>query len=82
LASQYGIEEVSGVIVTAVQQDSAADESGLKPGDVITEINRKRISNPNQFREAIKSSHAKGGIMINLISNGASRFVVLKDKGK
>jgi serine protease Do len=82
LASQYGIEQISGVIVTAVQQDSAADESGLKPGDVITEINRKRITNPGQFRTAIKSADAKGGIMINLISNGASRFVVLKDSGE
>jgi serine protease Do len=82
LASQYGIDENSGVIVAAVQQDSAAAESGLKPGDVITEVNRKRISNPRQFRDAIKSADAKGGIMFNLISNGASRFVVLKDTGK
>ncbi|HUD48518.1 MAG TPA: trypsin-like peptidase domain-containing protein [Candidatus Baltobacteraceae bacterium] len=82
LASRYGIDEVSGVVVTEVEQDSAADESGLKPGDVITEINRKRISNPRQFRDAVKSADAKGGIMVNLISNGASRFIVLKDNGK
>jgi serine protease Do len=82
LASQYGIDQIPGVIVTAVQQDSAADESGLKPGDVITEINRKRVGSPRQFRDAVKSADAKGGIMINLISNGASRFVVLKDNGE
>jgi serine protease Do len=82
LASQYRIDEVSGVIVTDVQQDSVADESGIKRGDVITEINRKRINNPGQFRDAIKAADTKGGVMINLISSGSSRFVVLKDDGK
>jgi serine protease Do len=82
LAAQYGAEAASGVIVTAVEQDSPADEHGIKPGDVITEINRKRISNPRQFREALKLADSKSGIMFNLISNGASRFVVLKDTGR
>jgi serine protease Do len=79
LADQYGVEPTSGVIVTAVEQDSPADEHEIKPGDVITEINRKRISNPRQFREALKTADAKSGMMVNLISNGASRFVVLKE---
>ncbi len=82
LASQYGIEKISGVVVTEVQQDSVAEENGIKAGDVITEINRKRVTNASQFREAIKTADAKSGIMINLISDGASRFVVLKNTGK
>ncbi len=82
LAKEYGIEDVQGVIVTAVKQDSAAEASGLKDGDIITEVNRKHVTNLGQFREAIKTADAKAGIMINLISDGASRFVVLKDDGK
>jgi serine protease Do len=82
LAAQNGIENAQGVIVTEVEQDSPADESGVKVGDVITEVNRKHISNPRQFREAIKSGDAKGGIILNLINDGASRFVVLKDEAK
>jgi serine protease Do len=81
-AEQFGVEPMPGVIVTAVEQDSPADEHGIKPGDVITEINRRRISSPRQFREALKSADAKSGMMVNLISNGASRFVVLKDTGQ
>jgi serine protease Do len=82
LAVEYGIDEISGVMVTGVQQDSKADDIGIKVGDVITEINRKRVTNTRQFREAVKSANPKGGIMLNLMSNGASRFVVLKDDGK
>ena len=82
LAGKFGIDVIPGVIVTAVQEDSAAEESGLKPGDVITEINRKKVATPTQFRDAIRSADSKGGIMINLISEGASRFVVLKNSAK
>ncbi len=81
LAEQYGIEVVPGVVVTAVDQDSLADIRGIKPGDVITEINRQHISNPKQFRDAVKSADPKHGLMVNLVSDGASRFVVLKDTG-
>jgi serine protease Do len=79
VAEQYGITVTSGVIVTAVEQDSPADEQAIKAGDVITEVNRKHVSNPRQYREALKAADSKGGLMINLISDGGSRFVVLKD---
>jgi serine protease Do len=82
VAEQYGVTASSGVIVTAVDQDSPADEQGIKAGDVITEINRKRVSNPRQFRDALKAADSKAGLMINLITDGASRFVVLKDTSR
>jgi len=82
LAEQFGISVTTGVIVTAVEPDSPADEQGIKAGDVLTEINRKHISNPRQFREALKAADSKAGVMINLISDGASRFVVLKDTSR
>jgi serine protease Do len=81
-AEQYGINVTAGVVVTAVEQDSPADEQGVKAGDVINEVNRKRVSNPRQYREALKAADSKGGLMLNLVSDGASRFVVLKDAGR
>jgi serine protease Do len=81
LAQQLGIDFTSGVIVTSVEQDSPADLYGIKAGDIITEINRQRVTTPRQFREAVKSADPKRGLMVNLFSEGASRFVVLKDGG-
>jgi len=78
LASQYGIDPIPGVVVTAVADDSPAQAHSIQPGDVITEINRKKVTNARQFRDALKSADKKKGMMLNLISNGASRFVVLK----
>lgn len=79
LAEQFGVEPNSGVIVTGVEPDSPADEKGLQPGDLITEINRQRVTNPQQFRQALKSANLKKGVLVSVTSNGASRMVILKE---
>ncbi len=42
-----------GVEVVSVEAGSAAAQRGLRPGDVITEVNRTRVSNMTELREAI-----------------------------
>ncbi|PYK97591.1 MAG: hypothetical protein DME19_15780 [Verrucomicrobia bacterium] len=81
LAKQYGVEMADGVVVIEVEPDSPAARSGIKSGDVITEVNHQNVTNPKQFRDAIKSADAKKGVVVNLKSGGTSRFEVLKDSG-
>jgi serine protease Do len=78
LAERYGLEPDAGVIVTVVERDSPADAEGIQPGDVIQEINRQRIANLKQFRQAMKAVDAKKGVMLDLMSEGSSRLVILK----
>ena len=50
----YGIDEtVRGVVVTSVRQVSAAADAGLMEGDVITEVNGRRVTSVGDLREAI-----------------------------
>ena len=80
LADEYGVEANSGVLVTAVEAGSVAEEKGIRAGDVITEVNRRPVTNMRQFREAISASTTKNGAIINFISKGTSRITVLKDQ--
>ncbi|MBI3319542.1 MAG: PDZ domain-containing protein, partial [Candidatus Omnitrophica bacterium] len=41
------------VVVTDVVSNSAAGEAGLRPGDIINEINRMRVDSLKDFRAAI-----------------------------
>ena len=79
LAEEYKVDMTPGVIVVSVEPDSPASDQGIKPRDIITEVNRKSVSNVGEFNEALKIGDPKQATMINLINNGASRFVLLKD---
>ena len=49
-------EEVDGgVEINEVTKESAASKAGLKAGDVITKIDDKKISDPDQLTEVIRS---------------------------
>ncbi|MDQ6631471.1 MAG: trypsin-like peptidase domain-containing protein [Verrucomicrobiota bacterium] len=80
LADEFGVDMSAGVIVTSVEANSAADEKGIKAGDIITEVNRSSVSNLKQFRDAIKAADPKKGVVINFTSKGTSRFTVLKEE--
>jgi serine protease Do len=80
-ADQYGVEQVPGVIVTEVERGSVAERRGLRPGDVITEVNHTPVTSPKDFREAVNNSDVKKGVIIILTSRETIRSEVLKDSG-
>ena len=82
LAEQFGVEVTAGVIVTEVEPDSPAARKGIKPGDIITEVNQKPVTTARQFKDAVKDASPKKGVIVNLISKGVSKFEVLKETGE
>ena len=60
---------VQGVVITDVQQGSAAAEAGLQPADVIQEVNRKPVSNLNDFTNAIRNAGKPVLLLVNRMGN-------------
>ena len=46
----------TGLTITSVAQGSAAEEAGLRQGDVILEVNRKPISDPAEFQKLVRAA--------------------------
>lgn len=46
-------EDLQGAIVSQVNQDSPAEKAGLKPGDIITQINDTKITQATQVKTTI-----------------------------
>lgn len=76
---QFNIpESAKGVVVTDVEADSAAFEAGLRPGDVIMEINREPV---RSAEDAVKLTEnpADKTSLLKIWSKGGSRFVVVDE---
>lgn len=75
LANQLKIPAgTKGVVVTNVEQGSAAEEAGVQRGDVILEVNRKPVSNVGDFRRAASSA---GPVLLLIDREGSTLYVVV-----
>jgi serine protease Do len=72
LAARYRIssEIKRGVVIISVEEGSPADDIGLQEGDIIIEINRKKIETIKDFEKAIKDIPLEKGIVFRLHRRG------------
>lgn len=75
LSLKLGIEEGAGVVITAVEDASAADEAGLMTGDLIVEVNREAVETLKDFGRLAKKAQKKHLSLI-LIKRGEQFFFV------
>jgi serine protease Do len=80
LRQRFGIaSQTQGVLVTGVAVTSAAAELGLQPGDVIEQVNGRRIGTPKDLTAVIASAGKDGRKAVALLINrqGQKEFVAL-----
>jgi len=53
LAETFGVKAKSGVIITGVLQNGPAARAGIRPGDVITSVDEKKIDNVQELLTAV-----------------------------
>jgi serine protease Do len=79
LAARYGISGVNrGVVILGVEDGSLAQEIGLQEGDVILEINRKRIESKKNFDKAMDEANVEKGILFHIHRKGNSFYLTFK----
>jgi len=76
--SLYGIDY--GVLVNKVLPKTAAKEAGIKPGDIIVEINGKKVKDGASLRNKIAFLGANSKVNIKIYRNG--HFINLHTKLK
>jgi len=69
---------VRGVVINEVQPDSAAAEAGLKPGDVIQEINRKPVKTAEEAVQLTEKPEDKT-TLLRVWRDGSSHFLVVDE---
>jgi serine protease Do len=70
--------DVQGAVVTAVAPGSAAAEKGIRPGDVITQVNQQAVTNAADAAAALNRARERDETALLLVRRGdGQRFVAL-----
>jgi serine protease Do len=81
LAESLGLKHSDGVVVTAVQPQSPAGDAGLRRGDVIVEVNRKRIANADEFQKLVSQAKPNENLLFLIERGGTTLFLALRSPG-
>src|SRR3984885_3727664 len=71
-------EQVQGAVITEVAPDSAAYQAGLRPGDVITELDRKPVKNA---QDAIADTEKPAGnqTLVKVWTKGGNHYLTVDE---
>lgn len=78
LSQKLNLAEERGVIITHVEEQSPAAAATLQPGCLITAVNRKRVSNVEEFLAAIHEAAKEEQVLLMVRQGSNIRFVALQ----
>ena len=78
LAQRYGLGDSTGLLVTAVEQGSAAGQAGLQEGDLIAEVNHRKVTKVGELQAALSEAKEAGSALFLVKRKTMSLFVVLQ----
>ncbi len=70
LKKSLGLEDISGVLVARVAEDTPAEKAGLKKGDVITEVGDEKITSVSRFRILVANHQPGEKVRLQVMRQG------------
>jgi len=75
LAKSLGMKETEGALIAGVVSDSPADKAGLKRGDLVTEMNGKKIADVTSLRNMVAATAPGTRVDFKIIRNGTEQSI-------
>ena len=75
IAKAYGVDEISGALVSQVMPGSAAEQAGVEAGDIVIQVNDEKIKSASELRNAIGLQRAGSKVRLQLVRDGKTRNV-------
>ena len=78
MAERMGLKEARGIVITAVEPQSSAAGAGLRPGDIVLEVNRQSISDAGAFKKIVDAAKPDDNLLFLVRRGESNMFLVLK----
>lgn len=75
IADDLGMSEVSGVYVTDLTENGAAESAGIEPGDVIMQVEGRKVNNVPELQEEIGKYRPGDDVTVSLWRDGKRKSV-------
>jgi serine protease Do len=81
IARNLGVAESKGVVVTNVEEGTPAEEAGIRRGDVILEVNQKKVETLRDYRAALGRLGSADSLLL-LVRRGSNVLYMALKMGK
>ncbi len=82
LAEKLGLKSQTGVYISRVNSGGAAEDAGLKAGDVLLSLNNNPIKNIADYQQKLSSYRPSSEVVIEYNRNGKNSKVTIKLKSQ
>jgi len=72
IAQQLKMQNAKGVVIRSVRPDSVAAEAGLQAGDLVLEIDHKKVANADDFASMARAAQKDKQSALLLVQRGSS----------
>lgn len=78
LADAFNLPKAGGALISSVEKDGAADDAGLKPGDVVLQYQGKEMASTSDLVRAIADTAPGSTVRIKVWRDGSSKEVTVR----
>lgn len=78
LPARLKVNSDRGVLIVAVQNNSPAANAGLKAGDVVTKLNDKEVTKPENLQQAVQDSAVGSNLQLEVNRGGQPMRVTVQ----
>ncbi len=78
LANEHGLRaNLQGVIVKEVRENSQAQRQGIRPGDLISAVNRQRVRSMQEFTTVMQQAQPGSTVLLQVVRRNQQFFVAV-----
>lgn len=78
IKNRYGLKDTTGVIIINVVDGSLADEAGFRTGDIILELNKKKVSDVSEYNKYLSDMKQGSNYLFLVKRQDKTLYIAMK----